>query len=247
MTANDTFEDTLTSVMLGAYTGELLDPVFHGLDKALEILGAYQVCSPERVYLLQPHDFDNLESRGLHPAFLGNLRHWRGLMTDLPSPEVEMLKHHELYFPETLCLYKPDDFERLESNGMPRETLENLRRWQQHMIDNPAPLTAETCLEIQLESGTILPVTTSVYGIGRDMALKLSVCRRSVSRSHCWLGRTEIPVKAAVLTDTSTKGTFVNGKKIIKGTDHILEYGDKVGIGCKGTGLVTAVRKPGMC
>jgi hypothetical protein len=238
MTVNDTFEDIVTSVMLGAYTDHLLDPVFHRLDKALEILEAYQVCSPERVYLLRPHDFDNLEARGLHPAFLGNLRHWQALMTDHPPPEVEMLQDHGLYFPSILFLYKPGDFERLESNGMPQETLEKLRRWQQHMIDNPAPLPAETWLEIELEDGTIRPVTASVYRIGRDKDSELRYGALSVSGKHCWLGSTLIPDKVAVLTDTSTNGTFVNGHKITKGSDHLLAHGDKVGIGGSATSIL---------
>lgn len=244
--ANDTFEDIVTSVMLGAHTDHLLANVLHLLDGALEILAAYGVCSYERVYLFRSQDYDKLRALGLHIPFVENLRHWQALMTDHPPPSVKILQDHGLYSPETLYLYGPDDYESLETAGIPALTLENLRRWQKHMIDSPAPLPAETWLEIQLENGTILPVAGSVYRIGRNEASGLRVESLFVSGTHCWLGRTLIPGKAAVLTDESTNGTFVNGHRIIKGSDHLLEHGDRVGIGRNGTFVACTfvVRKP---
>lgn len=244
--ANDTIQDILVSVLLGAYTEHLLDATWHGLDEAREILEAYEVYSPERVYLLRPRDFDNLHTQGLHPAFLVNLRHWQALMTDSPSPAVAILQEHGLYSPEALYLYGPGDYTRLETAGIPAETLDNLRRWQQHMFDNPAPLPAQIWLEIELESGTILPVTASVYKIGRDQTNELCVGSLCVSRMQCWLGSTLLSGKVAVLTDTSTNGTFVNGHRIIKGSDHLLENGDSVGIGKNGdfTACTFVVRTP---
>lgn len=246
MTANDTIQDTLGSVLVGAYTDHILDPAFHGLEEALEMLEAYDVCSPSRVFLFRPQDYDILKAQGLHPAFLENLRHWQGLMTEHPPPAVAILQEHGLYSPETLYLYGPGDYTRLETAGIPAETLDNLRRWQQHMFDNHAPLPAEIWLEIELESGTILPVTASVYRIGRDEANELCVGSLCVSRMQCWLGSTLLSGKVAVLTDTSTNGTFVNGHRIIKGSDHLLEHGDSVGIGKNGdfTACTFVVRTP---
>lgn len=244
--ANDTFEDIVTSVMLGVLEEALLGDVLHLLDGAHEILAAYGVCSYERVYLFRSQDYDKLRALGLHIPFVENLRHWQALMADHPPPSVKILQEQGLYSPETLYLYGPDDYESLETAGIPALTLENLRRWQQHMIDNPAPLPAETWLDIHVENGPILPVTTSVYRIGRNEASGLRVPSLFVSGTHCWLGRTVIPGKAAVLTDASRNGTFVNGDRIIKGSDHLLEHGDRVGIGKNGdfTACTFVVRTP---
>ena len=229
--ANDTFEDTLVSVMLGAHREALLGGVLHLLNGALAILAAYGVRSPERVYFFRSQDYDNLKASGLYPPFLANLQHWQELMRDNPPPSVKILQDNGLYSTEQLYLLKPDDYERLAGNGIHPDTLENLQRWQQDMLDNPAE---ETWLEIQLESGTIVPVTASVYRIGRDEANELHVGSLCVSRTHCRLESTQIPGKVAVLIDTSTNGTFVNDQKVSKDSDHLLAHGDRVGIGITG-------------
>jgi hypothetical protein len=244
--ANDTIKDILDSVLLGAHTDALLGGVLDNLDEAHEILEAYEVCSPERVYLFRAQDYDNLKARGLHPDFLANLRHWQELMGDHAPPSVELLQANGLYSAETLFFYVSDDYERLERNGVPADTLEKLRRWQQYMIDNPAPFPLETWLEIELADGSTRAVTESVFRIGRSSTNELDVDVTYVSRKHCWLASTRIQDKVAVLTDTSANGTFVNGRKIIEGSDHLLAHGDSVGIGMNGTAMAYTfvVRRP---
>lgn len=235
--ANDNIEDTLVSVMLGAHRGSLLGGVNDRLPDALAILVAYGVRSPERVYFFRSQDFDNLKASGLYAPFLANLRHWQEFMRHNPPPSVKILQDCGLYSTEALYLLKPDEYVRLADHGIHTDTLDNLQRWQQDMLDYPAPFRAETWLELQLESGTIVPVTASPFRIGRDEHkehIELHFGSRLVSRSQCWIGSTMVAGTVAVLTDTATNGTSVNGKRMIKGSKHLLEHGDKVGIGIDG-------------
>ena len=187
MSQNDPIEDTLVSVMLGAHRGFLDGDVLHLLPDALAILAAYGVCSPERVFFFRSQDYDELQALGLHPPFVENLRRWQGLMMDTPPPSFKKLQDCALYSPEALYLCGPAEYERWEHEGIDPDTIAKLRRWQKHMIDNPAPFPAETWLEIKLESGRILPVTTSPYRIGRDENkehIDMHFDRPLVSRSH---------------------------------------------------------------
>ncbi len=106
-------------------------------------------------------------------------------------------------------------------------------------------------LKIEYESTQSLEmksrfVAQSEYNIGRGEENDFVYGDPSVSGDHCWLGRPREAGTAAVLTDTSRNGTWVNGVKIMKGTKYTLQYDDQVGIGGYGTepSWTFFVRKP---
>ncbi|KAJ8927217.1 hypothetical protein NQ314_020339 [Rhamnusium bicolor] len=67
--------------------------------------------------------------------------------------------------------------------------------------------------KLRCESGAVIELNSNPFSIGRGLSCNYVITRKAVSRVHCIMEKND---NTWILKDTSTNGSFVNGK-LIKG------------------------------